>query len=664
MRCARAPFVFALVVTVFAPVAWAATPLKTDPQATPLTSIFYANLQTLGAANGTAFGQQYGTWSGVNADGTAWTGDANRSDLKSVTGKHPAVTGWNFQTYLGLSSSSTRATFVQRIIDDFNRNTIIAVHWPMNNPITGGNDNDVTGQSASPSILARCVTAGDPVNATLRANLDAFAAFVGLLTVNGTPIPILFRPFHEMNGAGHWWGSGALNNTTEYKALWNYVLAYLRDTKGLHQLVYVYAPNGKINTTADYLANWPGDISVDVCGIDTYLVDSDPSVWNANLELVWQVANPRGMPAAFAEIGYKNGLQGSANPAWWTTRVLADFNLAANPLWKKCAYMMSWTNSSPTSYFVPYPGSPQASDLVNCVGDPHVLLQPDLPSMYTVPPPAGTAQLANLSVRTTAGSGSQTLIAGFGLSGAGAKPLLIRAIGPTLAQFGVPGAMADTRLELHTAIGGQDALVAANSHWGGTTALATAFSQLGAFPLTSGSFDSALLSTLAAGTDTAVTTGSGGIALVEIYDAQPAVNFNPPRLINVSARAQVGTGSGVLIAGFVVKGTLREKLLVRAIGPTLGAFGVAGVLGDPKLEIHATVAGQDTVIASNDNWGDVPNDPAQMAAAFASVGAFNFTAGSKDAALIATLAPGSYSAVVSGVGNTAGVALIEVYELP
>ena len=145
--------------------------------------------------------------------------------------------------------------------------------------------------------------------------------------------------------------------------------------------------------------------------------------------------------------------------------------------------------------------------------------------------------------------------------------------------------------------------------------------------------------------------GSGGVVLVEVYDA---VASTQPRLVNVSARSQVGTGDNILIAGFVVDGSVAKTLLIRAVGPTLAGFGVGGALTDPKLEIFQ---GQ-TKKVENDNWSTVAEATA------AAVGAFALGAGSRDAALLVTLPPGQYSAQVSGVAGGTGEALVEVYEVP
>jgi hypothetical protein len=264
------------------------------------------------------------------------------------------------------------------------------------------------------------------------------------------------------------------------------------------------------------------------------------------------------------------------------------------------------------------------------------------------PPASGTSYLSNLSVRTNAGTGSQTLIVGFSVSG-GTKPLLVRGIGPGLASFGISGALSDPRLELYRGT----SKIAENDNWLATDA--PTFDLVGAFALAGGSRDSALTIPLVPGSYTAQVAGvSGetGMALFEVYDATTGVTGS--KLTNVSARSQVGAGSDTLIAGFNISGTGLRTLLIRAVGPTLGEFGVTGALMDPKLELFGP-AGK---IHENDNWD------AGARSTFSRVGAFDLAPNSRDAVLLVTLPPGSFTAQVSGVGNATGVALIEVYELP
>jgi hypothetical protein len=257
-------------------------------------------------------------------------------------------------------------------------------------------------------------------------------------------------------------------------------------------------------------------------------------------------------------------------------------------------------------------------------------------------PPGEAGRLINLSVRTRASAGAATLIVGVAVGGAGTRPLLVRAIGPALSAFGVGGALADPSLAIYR---GSQA-IAANDNWGGTAALSSVFSAVGAFPLASGSLDAAVMDAFPAGAYSVQVAGRGaasGVALAEIYEAPGGPEAASARLVNVSARATVGTGADILIAGFTVS------------GPTLADFGVAGALDDPVLRVFAG----GTVVAANDNWD---RDPALVAAA-AAAGAFPFNS-RQDSALLLTLPPGSYSAQVTGVREATGVALVEIYELP
>ena len=254
------------------------------------------------------------------------------------------------------------------------------------------------------------------------------------------------------------------------------------------------------------------------------------------------------------------------------------------------------------------------------------------------------------------------LIAGFVIGGTEAKQVLIRGIGPALASLGVQGTLANPQLRLYRG----SEVIAQNDDWSAgadSATLAGAFLRLGAFALAPGSKDAALLVTLAPGAYTAhiLTDGAAGVALAEIYDASGNPNSEYHRLVNLSTRGDVGTGENILIGGFIVTGNAPKKVLVRAIGPSLTAFGVAGALADPRLGIFNGA----TRIAENDNWSAASAEAAATAQAARDTGAFALANGSKDAALILTLAPGAYTAQVSGAdGASTGVALIEVYEVP
>jgi choloylglycine hydrolase len=272
-------------------------------------------------------------------------------------------------------------------------------------------------------------------------------------------------------------------------------------------------------------------------------------------------------------------------------------------------------------------------------------------------------RLVNLSVRGTAGSDGQPLIVGFVTSG-GSKPMLVRAVGPTLAQFDVPDRLPDPRMEVHRRTAGEDQIVAVNDNWGDSAAEAAEATAVctvvGAVPFPAGSRDAMKLLAADGPRTIHVASASGpasGVVLVEGFDADRG---SAARLVNVSARNFVGTGTAVLIAGFVIDGNAPKRLLIRGLGPALSGAGVTRPLGNPRLELHRRRNGVDEVVATNDDWGT----EAGADAAAGQSGAPPLAAGSQDAAIVFAAPAGIYTAVVAGVGDLTGEGLVEVFELP
>lgn len=265
-------------------------------------------------------------------------------------------------------------------------------------------------------------------------------------------------------------------------------------------------------------------------------------------------------------------------------------------------------------------------------------------------------RLVNISSRARVGTADAVAIAGFVISGETSKPVLIRAVGPTLGSaFGVNGALASPRLELFR---GQTSLGVNSGIAADRAAIDAASAQAGAFALGSSGADAAILTTLAPGAYTAVvssTTNTAGVALVEVYDLSGASPGQ--KLLNIATRASSGAAEATLIAGFVVPPGAAKRVLVRGVGPGLAPFGVSGVLAQPTLQL----LNGSNVVAQNTNWV-TSTDRDAIAQASAQVGAFGLA--TNDSAVIATLLPGNYTAQVTGAGTATGVALIEVYELP
>jgi len=271
--------------------------------------------------------------------------------------------------------------------------------------------------------------------------------------------------------------------------------------------------------------------------------------------------------------------------------------------------------------------------------------------------------LGNISTRTFVQTGENVMIGGFIVQGTGPKRVIIRAIGPELTQFGITDALANPRLELHNGIG---ALIASNDDWqtttlGGiiTSSQVSDIQNSGHAPTAAS--ESAIIADLQTGKYTAIVRGVNnivGVALVEVYDLSPGASSS---LGNISTRSFVETGEHVMIGGFIVQGTGPKRVIIRAIGPELTQYGITNALANPRLELHN---GTGALIATNDDWqttilggiitsnqvSDIQNSGHAPTVA-------------SESAIIADLQPGNYTAIVPGVNNTIGVALVEVYDL-
>lgn len=284
-----------------------------------------------------------------------------------------------------------------------------------------------------------------------------------------------------------------------------------------------------------------------------------------------------------------------------------------------------------------------------------------------------TTQLANVATRGVAGTGANAMIVGFVITGTKSKQVLLRAVGPGLAGFGVPGTLADPILTLKNSAG---TTVTTNDNWEHQTEISASTvsanaARVGGFALTAGSKDSVILATLPPGGYTALVSspdGSTGVVLLEAYDADAPLDPTL-KLVNLSTRGYVGTGGDIIIAGFVVSGPGPKTFLIRAIGPTLlnSPFGLTGAVVDPYLKIYRGA----TLLRENDDWDSPAAAQPALRAAALQVGAFALreTRGTSpstglDAVMLITLPPGGYTAQMSGLDGLTGIGLVEVYEIP
>jgi hypothetical protein len=246
-------------------------------------------------------------------------------------------------------------------------------------------------------------------------------------------------------------------------------------------------------------------------------------------------------------------------------------------------------------------------------------------------------------------TGENVGIGGFIITGSTPKHVLLRAIGPSLAQAGVPNVLADPLLELH----GPDAFVTiTDDNWRDDPVQEAAIIATGIPP--SNDLESAIDATLNPGAYTAVVRGknnTSGVGLIEVYDLSEAV---PAKLANMSTRALVSTGNNIVIAGFILGGNSGDdRIVVRGIGPSLTAAGVPNALPDPTLELRN---GNGALLLANNDWQDNPAQAAELTAAGLA------PANQLEAGIAATLSPGLYTALLAGLNNGTGIGLVEVYD--
>ena len=279
-------------------------------------------------------------------------------------------------------------------------------------------------------------------------------------------------------------------------------------------------------------------------------------------------------------------------------------------------------------------------------------------------------KLGNLSTRGQTGLGSDVLITGVVVTGTSPKQMLIRAAGPALSSFGIRGFLPQPILTLFDKDGNS---IASNTAWNQSpndSDIRSASIAVGAFAFPENSGDSALLIRLLPGSYTAQVTGvnnSTGAALIEVYDTE-RVQAAQSKLVNISSRGVVGRDQDIIIPGVSVSGSSGRMLLIRAVGPSLGSFGVDGFLVNPTISVVQNVNGTNMVLATNDDW-EVQNQSATFTSSevrllSTKAGAFALPSGSKDAALLfSTAANTNYTVLVSGANGETGVALVEIYDV-
>ena len=346
-----------------------------DPRATAETRALFANLKALSATN-VLFGHHDDLAYGVN-----WRGEPGRSDVREVAGAYPAVYGWDVARLFkrgqpDVPDPASAAQLRRWILEGYGRGGVITLAWHMPNPV---NDTD----SWNTVRAVDAIIPGGRLHDDYRAKLDVVAGFLNSLrTEDGTLVPVFFRPFHEHTGSWFWWGRDHAS-VNEFKQLWRFTVEYLRDRKGVRNVLYAYSTD-VFDSEEDYLERYPGDDVIDLLGFDDYQsVKSKETreTFVKRLRLVAKMARQRGKLAALTE----TGVEAVPDPTWWTGVLLPA--LKDPSIGRGIAYALVWRNANRASdrkdhFYAPYPGHPGAADFLLFKQDPAILFEDELPPLY------------------------------------------------------------------------------------------------------------------------------------------------------------------------------------------------------------------------------------------------------------------------------------------
>lgn len=346
-----------------------------DKEATQETVNLFRNLQKL-SRDHTLFGHQHAT-----EYGHGWSGEEGRSDVKSVTGSHPAVIGVDFLGFSGMPPDAVQRTkddLRKNVIDTYNRGGITTIAWHFLNPVSPGgfrwNDSE-----SLPAV--KYIIPGGEAHDKYKQILDGIGEWADSIKgADGKLVPVIFRPYHEFDGGWFWWGKPHCTRE-EFISLWRFTVSYLRDSLGVHNFLYAFSPDNMFNTREEFLERYPGDEWVDMVGMDNYgdLGRDRHDIARAahKLKIVSDYAIETGKLAAFTE----TGLESIPDTTWWTETLLKTMKTGDVRL----CYVLVWRNDvrSPTHYYAPFPGHPSVPDFLKFYNDPYTLFENDLKNIYS-----------------------------------------------------------------------------------------------------------------------------------------------------------------------------------------------------------------------------------------------------------------------------------------
>lgn len=346
-----------------------------DKNATKETKALFKNLYKLSQQH-ILFGHQHAT-----EYGHGWAGDDNRSDVKSVTGSHPAVIGIDFGGLSGRPEAEIEKekNRLRKIITDtYNRGGVITVSWHFSNPVSPGGFYWV--DSISKPVVRHLIPGGTH-HQQYKQILETIAGLANSAKgKDGKTVPMIFRPYHELDGNWFWWGRKYCT-AEELKSLWRFTVSYLRDSLQVHNFIYAFSPDCTFNSEKEYTERYPGNDWVDMVGMDDYADFGRYGKYNTDsgyqrLKMISDFAQTNKKLATFTE----TGLESITNGSWWTDVLLKTLQRSN----LKLCYVLVWRNDSksPTHYYAPFPGQLSADNFIKFYNNPYTLFENDLRKIY------------------------------------------------------------------------------------------------------------------------------------------------------------------------------------------------------------------------------------------------------------------------------------------
>lgn len=312
--------------------------------------------------------------------GINWKKGTYRSDIKDMTGSHPAVFGWDLGALeLGKPVNLDSVPFDEmrkNIIRVYLDGGINTISWHAFNPVTGGNA-WVENQDSPNGVVAKILPGGSHHQEFLK-RLDLVAEFLkSLKAPDGSLAPVIFRPWHENSGNWFWWGKKHCS-VEEYKSLYRFTVNYLRNTHHLHNLLFAYSPDVGFKDAAGYLERYPGDDLVDIIGLDDYnsLNTGHPEQLVSNLEVIAKIAIDRNKIAAFTETGCNRVERND----YFTKELLPCLDYSE--LTRSISWVLFWRNADQKQHFVPAQGHPAAENFMEFAKSKRILMLDNIPDMY------------------------------------------------------------------------------------------------------------------------------------------------------------------------------------------------------------------------------------------------------------------------------------------